>query len=594
MTAVAQPDAQGGPTDRALSWRSRLPSTPRIRTIRARLTLGFASCVILIAGAGMVSYLLLQRSNTRSREAVSMLHDEYDVLQRTVATILHEVVAGLRYLNTGAGTDQERFAELMDEADRLRREAVTLPILGANERRELEEVGRLQGRVEVGIAVAHAYQATGQPSEASRVVQHTAADVDRIEQALERLRSHASTRASEREAAMAVDLSVGELALLMVVILALPVAGYFGYTTSRAVTRPLRRFSGEVALLGSGDLRAARGGMAGYEGSEEYLTLATALDGARSRLRELLRAVQREADQVNAASAELAASAGGAADSTQHVTSAVTEMAEGAAAQLDALTLASDAVRHLAEEGASIAEAAEAGERAGRDIGGAALTTREDMARAITALLDARETAEASAREIAALREATATIDDFVAVIADIASQTNLLALNAAIEAARAGHAGRGFAVVAEEVRRLADQSAEAADEVASSVRVIRERVASASSAVDVGVTRMQDVHTVASAASGALAGIESAVHRVQGAVTRVTGVVDANRRTIRTVESSIVTARDAAQNHAASAEEVAASTQETSASAEEVSATAEMLRTAAGRIRAMALEFRV
>lgn len=588
MTAVTQPAVRDEPRpgDRgAARWLARATRLPRIRSIRARLSLGFATCVVLIGGAGAVSYSLLQHSNSRSRAAVATLRDEYDVLQRTVATILHEVVAGMRYLNTGAEGDQERFRELMEEADELRREAVALPVLASNERRELEEIGRLQSRVEVGISVARAYQVVGRPAEASRVVEHTATDVDRIEQALERLRAHAYTRAADREADMAVDLSTGELALLMVVLLALPVAGYFGYTTSRAVTVPLQRFSGEMTRLGSGDLRSSGDAAASYEGSEEYRALAVTLDGARARLRELLGAVQQEADQVSAASAELAASAGGAADSTQHVTSAVTEMAEGAASQLDALTQASDAVRQLAEEGASIAEAAEAGERAGRDIGGTALATREDIGRAIATLLDARETSEASAREIAALREATATIDSFVAAIADIASQTNLLALNAAIEAARAGQAGRGFAVVAEEVRRLADQSSEAADEVAASVRMIRQRVASATAAVDTGVTRMQDVQTVASAASGALTEIEGAVQRVQGAVGRVTQVVELNRHTIRTVERSIVIARDAAQNHAASAEEVAASTQETSASTEEVSATAEMLRTAAGRI---------
>jgi len=594
MTAIAQPDSRGvHPGVNRRGWLSRLPRAPRIHSIRARLSLGFAACVLLIGVAGTVSYTLLQHSNTRNRVAVATLRDEYDTLQRTVAAILREVVAGLRYLNTGTPADQERFAELMTEADRLRRDAVAFPALASDERRELEEIGRLQARVEAGISMARAYQVTQRPSDAARVVEHTTVDVDRIEQALERLRAQAYMRAADREAEMAVELSTGELALLMVVLLALPVAGYFGYTTSRAVTVPLRSFSGEMTRLGSGDLRSPPTESYGYAGSEEYRALAVALDSARARLRELLSAVQREADQVSSASAELAASAVGAADSTQHVTSAVTEMAEGAAAQLDALTLASDAMRHLADEGASIAAAAEAGELAGRDIGGTALATRDEIARAITTLLDARETAEASAREIADLREATATIDSFVAVIADIASQTNLLALNAAIEAARAGHAGRGFAVVAEEVRRLADQSAEAADEVAASVRAIRQRVASASAAVDMGVTRMQDVQTVASAASGAMTEIEGAVQRVQAAVGRVTNVVEVSRQTIRTVEGSIVTARDAAQNHAASAEEVAASTQETSASAEEVSATAEMLRTAAGRIRTLVGAFR-
>ena len=592
MTTVAQP--RPDPASRRLQLRlPRLPRHLRLRTIRGRLILGFASCLLLVGVAGGISYGLLVRTNVRSRDAVVQLRDEYDVVQRTVATILREIVSGLRYLNTGMQADQARFVDLMDEADRLRREAVALPILSSGERRELEDIGKLQSTIEVGLAVAHAYQVTGHQRDAARVLQQTATDVDRIEQALERLRDHAATRATDRESQMAADLAMGEFILLLAVLVAVPVAGYFGVTTARAVTRPLDRFTTEMALLGSGDLRTPLRDGRVYRGAAEYRQLAVALDSARERLRELLGAVQSEADQVSAASAELAASAGGAADSTQHVTSAVTEMAEGAANQLDALMQASEAVRQLAEGGAAIAEAADASERAGRDIGGTAAATRDGIGRAVATLLGARETTERSAHEIAALREATAAIDGFVAVIADIASQTNLLALNAAIEAARAGQAGRGFAVVAEEVRRLADQSADAADEVAGSVQAIRQRVASASAAVETGVTRMQDVQEVASQASTALSGIETAVARVQQAAERVGLAVEANRRTIRTVEDSIVTSRDAAQNHAATAEEVAASTQETSASAEEVSATAEMLRTAAARIRGMVGEFR-
>ena len=595
MTTFAQlrPDPASRRRPIRLPRLPRLPRLFQLRTIRARLVVGFASCLLLVGAAGGIAYGLLVRTNARSSEAVVQLRDEYDVVQRTVATILREIVSGLRYLNTGTQSDQARFVNLMDEADRLRREAVALPILSPGERRELEDIGKLQSTIEVGLAVAHAYQATGHQRDAARVLQQTASDVDRIEQALERLRDHASTRATDRESQMAADLGMGEFFLLLAVVIAVPVAGYFGVTTARAVTRPLDRFTTEMSLLGSGDLRTPLRDGKVYRGADEYRQLAVALDGARERLRELLGAVQSEADQVGAASAELAASAGGAADSTQHVTSAVTEMAEGAANQLDALMQASDAVRQLAEKGAAIAEAADASERAGRDIGGTATATREGIGRAVATLLGARETTQRSAHEIAALREATSAIDGFVAVIADIASQTNLLALNAAIEAARAGQAGRGFAVVAEEVRRLADQSAEAADEVAGSVQVIRQRVASASAAVETGVTRMQDVQEVASQASTALAGIETAVERVQQAAERVAVAVDANRRTIRTVEDSIVTSRDAAQNHAATAEEVAASTQETSASAEEVSATAEMLRTAAARIRGMVGEFR-
>ena len=73
-----------------------------------------------------------------------------------------QIVAGMRQLNTNAESDRARYTELMDEADVLRREAITLPILSPEERRELEAIGETQSRIEVGLAVARAYAATGQ------------------------------------------------------------------------------------------------------------------------------------------------------------------------------------------------------------------------------------------------------------------------------------------------------------------------------------------------------------------------------------------------------------------------------------------------
>jgi methyl-accepting chemotaxis protein len=198
-----------------------------------------------------------------------------------------------------------------------------------------------------------------------------------------------------------------------------------------------------------------------------------------------------------------------------------------------------------------------------------------------------------STREMSALKDATAVVDDFVQVISEIATQTNLLALNAAIEAARAGSAGRGFAVVAQEVRALAEQSADAANEVTDNVKRIRARIASASNSVASGATHLKDVHGVAAGVSEALMRIEDVVTRVEGSSSRVSAAVSANQSSLSAVQRSLTSARDTAEGHAAAAEEVAASTEETSASAEEVSATAEMLQTASLRLRGLIGEFR-
>ena len=564
-----------------------------LSTIRGRLIVGFGATVALLVVAGLFSIMSLQRTNAMSQSELRTMHQGFSHSQRVTVAILQEIVGGMRFVSTGDPADRQRYEDLMDVADRLRRDAVSAAQLSPEERKELEEIGKIQGAVEVRLAVAHAWRQVGREADASRNLQATANDIDRIKAAMDRMRLAADRNFEGRQQSFARTIRRSEYALGALIAGALIVAVLTAISTSGAVTRPLNSFAGEMEAIGAGDFRATAEHAIPH-GAEEYSQLAVSLERARTRLRSLLERVQEEAARVAAASRELAEAANGAASSTEHVTTAVTEMAHGAATQLDALNDASGAATQLATEQAVIAKAATESEAAGQDIRSTAEQTRGEIEKTVTTLLGARAVVDSSAREITGLQDATLAVDNFVRAISEIASQTNLLALNAAIEAARAGDAGRGFAVVADEIRALADQSAKAAEEVNDTVRTIRNRVQRVTAAVESGTAQMRDAETVANGASQALARILASVQRVADAAGAVALAVKSNHDAVERVERSIVTARDAAQSHAATSEEVAAATEETSASVQEVSATAEVLRNAAGNVQSMAEEFKI
>jgi methyl-accepting chemotaxis protein len=185
-------------------------------------------------------------------------------------------------------------------------------------------------------------------------------------------------------------------------------------------------------------------------------------------------------------------------------------------------------------------------------------------------------------------------IGGIVDTITAIAEQTNLLALNAAIEAARAGEQGRGFAVVAEEVRKLAEESQEAAASIGALVGQIQAGTGKAVQVVTDGARQTdQSVETVEQARASFLR-IDSGVKDMS---ERVESIADALRSFVSSgaeMQSGLEEVLAVAEQSSASAEQVSASTQETSASTEEIAASAADLATTARELEELVARFRL
>jgi methyl-accepting chemotaxis protein len=191
-------------------------------------------------------------------------------------------------------------------------------------------------------------------------------------------------------------------------------------------------------------------------------------------VRAMCQNIQNTAVKVAAASEELTASAHQSSEATQAVAQSVTEVAASAAMQTQELGKAENEAHNVLKGMQEMAEAVEESMKSVEEAVAKAQEGNELAAETVREMNGVTDTVLESTERVSQLGERSKEIGQIVSVISGIAGQTNLLALNAAIEAARAGEQGRGFAVVAEEIRKLAEESQTAAQQISDLIGSIQ------------------------------------------------------------------------------------------------------------------------
>jgi methyl-accepting chemotaxis protein len=285
-------------------------------------------------------------------------------------------------------------------------------------------------------------------------------------------------------------------------------------------------------------------------------------------------------EKIHGVISEVGATAREVAGAATEIAASSEEMAQGIGEQNQQVTQISAAIEEMSSSIIEVArKSAEAAENA-QESGKVAEEGGKVVTETIQGMNEISDAVTASAASVSELGKRGDQIGQIIEVINDIADQTNLLALNAAIEAARAGEHGRGFAVVADEVRKLADRTTKATEEIGESITAIQTETGQAVERMNAGTEQVK-------------VGVDKATQAGRSLEKIVTGAQDVATM-IRSIAAAAEQQSAASEQVSKGVQSVSAVTNQSAEGASQAAMAASQLSTKAEQLQALVGRFKL
>src|SRR3989338_21262 len=343
----------------------------------------------------------------------------------------------------------------------------------------------------------------------------------------------------------------------------------------RQIILPLMQVVITAEKIAQGDFTADK---LNISSSNEIGRLGMAFNKLIDSLQNILSQVLTTADKVASSAQELSSASEEMNASAQEVSGAIQSVAKGASTQAERAAQTSKAMEMASITLNQAVADAQAASRAVSQTSEMAQKGNSTAQAAVDKITRLAGTVVETAKVVKVLGERSQAIGEITDTITSIADQTNLLALNAAIEAARAGEAGRGFAVVAEEVRKLAEGSAEAVRKIGSLIKSIQSEAKEAVSSIQTSSKEVQGGMDEVSKIMDMLGEINKSVQEANVLANQISSALLQQVRDNEEVTESVTDVSNISKESASTAEEVASSTEEQNSAIEEMSASAQEL----------------
>jgi len=335
---------------------------------------------------------------------------------------------------------------------------------------------------------------------------------------------------------------IAKLIIIISIVIFLTMVIVAALMITRTILNPINRIAYLTSRFADGDLAVDLGSRV----KDEFNVVKEALEKFKKQWRAIVTDMKSAAGNISMAAQEMSSGA-------EQMSAGSNEQANRSAQVAAASEEMSQTILDIAKNVNNIAMSASNTVVVARE-GDQIVTKSVEKVNEIAKIVDD------SGNFVKSLGERSKQIGDIVNVINDIADQTNLLALNAAIEAARAGEQGRGFAVVADEVRKLAQRTANATSEINNILSSIHTGTVDATDMMDVAVDKVNATAEIAQRLNDSFAEIHSSFQRVADMVHQIVTATEEQSATVTEISTNLTSIAEDAKESSRAVREMTSS----------------------------------
>lgn len=347
---------------------------------------------------------------------------------------------------------------------------------------------------------------------------------------------------------------------LLVIAAAVLVSGIISFLVTKGASRPVEAIGQSLAAIANGDFTVRAKKIIG----NDLGALADAYNNSLDKVRYILKDAKETTDEMLSSAAAIEDITKQSQEASSNFEGSVKESLKKSSASLEEMrTLVDNISDMLSQMSAGVEQiAASSSEAATTAVDASQLAeSGQNVMQQVTLQMEKiKESSGYTAAVIKSLGESSETIGQIVETITGIADQTNLLALNAAIEAARAGEQGRGFAVVADEIRKLAEQSGEAAKQIGELITTVISEVDKAVEAKDQGSANVEKGTQAVKNAAEAFEQILGAVGKVAQQMQEISAATEEIAASTEDTSESFKKMTDISMDNSVQAQDIAQS----------------------------------